>query len=188
MSMDSNIKDLSIRVAQEFERRPLLISNSGRFYCYFDDRWVTESNDVYGKNNFQFNENCGTNAEPRIKWQDNGILLGKGKKIKKLMFAGRANNQDLQDLELRVIVKYPTNASLWNTGINNNSQFQVQTLYSGNFKTAAMTGNMNTMMLREIDLGGYELPEHAMLCIYVKPVKSVFLTRYFFATYTFEIE
>jgi len=165
-----------------------LIHNQGRFTCFTDNRWTTDSDDNYGLNQFQFNENCGTGIEPIIEWEHMGILLPENRIIKNLKFAGKSNNNQVSDLEIRVVYKYPNPITNWKTGMDNDNEQTIDTLFSGNYLDATMTGNMNDFMLKEIDLGDFETPEIGMLCIYLRPVGTITATRYYRATYTYEIE
>lgn len=164
-----------------------IIPNSGRFYCYTNNRWVTDSDDNYGGNNFQFNENCGTGAEPLIEWEHMGILVPKNNVIKKLLFAGKSNNNQVTDLEIRIVIKTPNPISRWETGMDNDSEDSVQTLYSGFYKTSSMTAPMNDFMRREIDLNNFQVIEDSMLSIYLRPVGTITSTRYFRATWSWEL-
>lgn len=187
MSLATRITDLAVAVAQRFNSSTFLIPCSGRFYCYADLRWVTDSDDNYGPNYYQLNENCGLGVEPLIEWEHMGTYIPAGRRIRKLHFAGKSNNTQVLDLEMRVVIRKPSPITRWETGLDNDGEDVVQTLYTGNFKTAAMTGNSNDFLRRELDLGDVEVTEDSMVSIYVRPVGVLTATRYFRATWSWEV-
>ena len=99
-----------------------LINISGRFYCYTNNRWVTDSDDNYGSQYYQFNENCGTGLTPLIEWEHKGIIIPAGRKIKALHFAGDSNNSQITDLELYAVIRKPNPITKWETGMDGDGE------------------------------------------------------------------
>jgi len=147
---------------------------------------VTDSDDNYGPNYYQMNETCGTGVLPDIEWEHMGYLIPKGKYIKDLKFAGKSNNTQVTDLEVYVICRRPDPITRWDTGMDNDLEDVQDVLYSGLFKEIQHTGNMNDFMLKTIDIN-YLVPEDSMISIYLRPVGGITATRYYSATWTWQI-
>jgi len=162
------------------------ISGAGRFYCYSNRRWVTDSDDNYGSNLHQMNENCGTGTEPIIEWEHMGTLVQPGDVISKLHFSGKSNNNQVSDLEMRIVLKRPSNSSAWETGFDADGEVINEVIFSGNYKTAAMTGDMTDFMKRVIEFDPHVVEHQSMLSIYLRPIGTITGTRYFRATWNFE--
>jgi len=169
------------------EERSQLVSYSGRWYLYSDSRWVTESDDNYGSGYFQFTESGGTGSNPVYEWEHMGTLVPAGKIIKSLMLGCRANSTSITDIEFRIVCKTPAGSNTWYSGIDNDSEIQVQTLYDGRFVTPEMSGNMGDTRLRKIDLNNFEVQDDCQLCIYIKPIRYGSGTKYLYSNWTWEI-
>lgn len=178
-----------INGVQTFHKLPTrLIPNSGRFYLYNNNRWVTDSDDNYGTNYYQFNENCGTDADPLIEWEHKGIVIPPGKIIKALHFGGDCNVTLVQDLEIVLVLRTPNS---WETGLSADTDDTEIVLYRDFFLNPAVgtqfTGNLFSTHNRTIELD-QEVLDKSYLSIYLRPVGTFTGTRYFRSSYTWEIQ
>lgn len=167
-----------------------LLNNSGRFYLYTDNRWVTDSDDNYGLSYYQFNENCGTGVDPLIEWEHMGIFIPKGRTIKKLHFTCRANNVQVTDVEIYGLLRHPNPITRWESGMDNDSEDTVIELFRELFvenASPALNGNMADRRRRTFVLDT-EVPEDSYLSIYIKPVGTLTANRYLTTSYTWEVE
>jgi hypothetical protein len=168
------------------------VANSGRIYCYPDNRWITDSDDNYGRSYYQFAESGGSGVDPIIEWEHQGLLLEAGCTINKLLFSGMSNSAELLDLEIVAVLKKPNPITRWQTGMDNDNEDAHSIIYRNFFwnntetEQPAFSGNSNDLHLREIDIPA-ELglvTEPSMLCLYFKPVGVFLVNRYFRANYT----
>ncbi|MEL7428012.1 MAG: hypothetical protein AAFN81_33825 [Bacteroidota bacterium] len=162
------------------------IQGAARFYCYTNNRWVTDSDDNYGTNYHQANENGGTGATPIVEWEHLGNLISQGRTINRLKIVGHSNNLQITDMEIYIVAKFPDTDARWETGIDNDAEDVTDVLFQGNFKTPTMTGNMNDLMKRDIQIN-YTFPRDGFLSLYVRPVGTLTATRYWRATWVWEI-
>lgn len=160
------------------------ITNSGRFKCD-KNKWTTNSDDQFGENFYNFQEDCKKNAEPLYEWEHLGQVIPKGHKLRTLLFAAIASNNKAVDLDIRIVVRYPDPITRWETGINADNQQTIVELYNGLFSTVTMTGSMETLRKRNLDLGNYEMLEDGFLSIYLKSTGNGNSKVY--ASWTFEI-
>jgi hypothetical protein len=117
-----------------------------------------------------------------------GYFLPKGTKIKNLLLTGRTNSIQVTDLEIRIKVKQAATEARWDDGIWTDTHMTNQSLFSGNFRTPNMSTDMNDFRRRKIDLGDHVLAEDSFLSLYMKPVGTLSTTKYFMATWSYEIE
>lgn len=164
------------------------IHNSGRFYCYTNNRWVTDSDDNYGGNNHNFNENSGTAASPTIEWEHLGIPIKGGVTLKSLNMVGKANNNQVDDLEIVVALRKPSSPNSYQTGLDNDNEYETQEVYRGFWKNAVgnFLGAMSDKHAAFIDID-YQINEPCELSLYVRPVGNLAVTRYFSASWTWEL-
>lgn len=155
-----------------------LIETSGRIYCQTNNRWITDSDDNYGRQYYQWAEQAGTGVNPIAEWEHMGLLMPKGKKLRKLLIMARANNAQVTDFEISIMVRIPTPITRYKTGIDADSEMENIEVFRGNFVELGMTGNMQDRRLKEIDLGDYEIPENAQVSMYFKPIGALTGRRY----------
>ena len=163
-----------------------LITGSGRFYCHTDNRWVTESDDNYGNNHYQFEESGGTGAAPIVEWQHLGAIIPKGKKLKTLRFVCRANNTQVTNIQLYIICRRPNPITRWQSGMDADGEDTVDVLFNGNFADTSFSGNMGDLRMKVIDLNNFVVPEDSMVSIYLRPQGSLSSTRYLFSNWAWE--
>lgn len=168
-----------------------VITNSGRFYCYPDDRWVTDSDDNYGPSYYQFSESGGAGANPIIEWEHHGMYMPAGTTLHEFMLAGRANVTTVSELEMYIVAKRPPAASAWETGIDADGEVITDTIYRGMYWNNTdpgqntFSGGANDDHARKITGIDYLFTEDAYLSLYIKPTNTSTATRYFLSTYTY---
>jgi len=164
-----------------------IITNSGRFYLYENNRWVTDSDDSYGSNYHQMNENGGTGSIPVAEWEHLGIIVNKGDIIKELKFVCRTNSNEVTDIEFYIVNRVPTPITRWETGLDNDSEDVSTPIFQGNFVIPGMSGNMTDIRRRIMDIN-FQIPEDSFLSIYLRPVGDLDDTRYLYATWKWTIQ
>lgn len=174
-----------------FYNHPSIIHNSGRVYCYTDNRWVTDSDDNYGVNYYQFTESAGTGTNPNVEWEHKGVYLPAGTRISKIDFLGNSNNLEVTDLEISIMFRHPTSSTLWTTGINADSQMVNTEIHRDLFFQAANAvpftkSNTRYHHKRTIYLN-YTVPNDGFVSIYFKPVGAITATRYYRCAYSYSI-
>lgn len=170
---------------------PSYIHNSGRVYCYSDKRWVTDSDDNYGVNYYQFQESGTTSANPIIEWEHKGVLLNQGAVIRTIDIAGHSNSPEIEDMEILIAFRYPTNVSSWNTGFSTDATMTNVIIHRDFFYNAVssvpvFTGNSALLRKRKIFLN-YKAVADGFLSVYFKPVGINTVTRYWRCAYTYAI-
>ena len=161
-----------------------IIRNAGRFYVETNNRWITESDDVYGGNNQNFAESGGTGADPLVEWEHLGHILPAGTDLKQIYFDARANNSSVTDFEISVQLRKPSNPLAFTTGIDADGEMVNTEIYRGNFVELGWTGNMQDRRRKIIDLSGVgPLAEDQEISIYVKPIGVITARRYIYANY-----
>lgn len=164
----------------------LLINSSGRFYCYTDRRWVTDSDDLYGLNWFQRAESGGTGTNPIIEWEHMGIVIPAGYRIVRFCGIGRVNNNSVTGVQLRCILKKPNPITRYQTGFDNDSEVENQTLFDINFMNGN-DGRPNDRHGKEVSID-VDVTDMSELSLYMKPEGNITATRYFYLTYTYELQ
>lgn len=164
------------------------IANSGRFYSYTNARWVTDSDDNYGGNNFQLNESGGTGTNPIYEWEHLGILLPSGTTLKSLNFACRSNNNQTSDFRIQVVERKPIVGTGWQSGIDADGEMTNTVVYEDTWRNSvgSFSGNMNDLHGAIMPIN-HTLSDLAMVSIYIKPIETNSATRYILATWTWEI-
>lgn len=103
-----------------------LLSYTGRLYFYSDARWVTPNDANYGPAYYQWNETCGTAADPTIRPYRKGTWLKAGTKIKDITVGLRVNTNSttngIADVEFLFGIEYPTDPVRFLTGADNNNE------------------------------------------------------------------
>lgn len=167
---------------------PNIVHNSGRIYCYTDNRWITDSDDNYGVSYYQFSEPAGTGTDPIMGWEHKGVFVPKDMLLRKIDFIGNSNNTEVTDLEIMIVHRYPTNQADWNTGIASDNAMTNVTIHRDLFMAAttgiAFTGATNRHRRRSIFLN-YKVPQDGWISIYFKPVGTISATRYYRCAYTY---
>lgn len=167
---------------------------SGRFYCYADNRWISSSDDNYGSNYYQFAESGGKADNPILEWEHQGVIMDKGETVRRLTFNARMNNTEVEDLEIRVYARFPTNPDKWRTGLSGDANMTNELILSDMFMNPVDTpnwdlpfsGKTNTHHRRTINLD-YQMPADGWLSLYVKPVGTIKSTRYVMASFRYDI-
>jgi len=167
---------------------PSFIPASGRFYCYADLRWVTNSDDNYGITYYQHAESGLTGADPVYEWEHQGMQLPKGVHIKNLLFAGRTNNNQIADLEIVVVERSQINPNASESGWDNDNEMVNTVIYRDTWRNAVgtFTGAMNDRHRATIPIN-HTMSANSEISIYIKPQGTLTATRYFLASYTWEL-
>lgn len=164
-----------------------LILGSNRFYCYSDNRWVSNAVSTYGSNLPNAYFGCGTGVDPSISWQTIGHLIPKGKKIKKLGICSRSSSPEVTDFEISLSLMSPNSSNSWSGGIDSNSEVIVPEILRTNFWDPAWGGNLMDQHAAEYNINS-ETTDLSKLTICMKPVGTITATRYLYTTYYIEIE
>lgn len=171
------------------ESRSSFIKSSGRFHCFTNNRWVTESDDLFGSNNQNFNENSGNNATvPTLEWEHLGLLLPANVFIKNLHFMCRSNNNEVTDFTFYIVERRPTNIAAYQSGYDGDNEMTNTLIYNETWRNSvgSFTGNMNDMHYANIPIN-HTTTEIVQISIYVKPIGSISSTRYIYSNWTWEI-
>lgn len=192
----TDVESLAVRLAMTPANAEYMTSihSSGRFYMYTDNRWVTESDDNYGTNYYQFTESGGTGDNPLYEWEHQGTMIEQGERLRRLTVNIRANNNEVTDVQIRLMARYPTNAERWRTGLTGDANMTNDIILDDFFMNpsdivnwdTAYSGNMNTHHRRTINID-YQFPTDAWLSLYVRPVGTLTATRYLLTTYRYDI-
>lgn len=171
------------------ERRSSFIPRSGRFYCYTNNRWVTDSDDNYGTNYYQMNENCQTGPDPLIEWEHLGTVLPSGCTIKALHMIGRVNSNQVTDMEYFIVKRTPNPITRYGTGFDNDGEMTNTLITRGFWKSSipGYAGNMNDRHGMTLNLD-FDVNELSQISIYIRPVGTLTGNRYFTASWTWEIK
>ena len=164
-----------------------IIPCSGRLYLYSDRRWVTDSDDLYGPNYYQMTESGGTGSVPIAEWEHLGTVIPAGRKMHKLHFVCRANNPQVTDLDMRIIMRTPSPITRWETGLDNDAEDAETLLFSGTFTESGWSGNMQDLRKKEIDLGDVAVSDTSFVSIYIRGVGNLTGTRYLYSSWSWEI-
>lgn len=159
---------------RKFDTSP--IDFSGRYYMYADSRWVGTRN-TFGVSSDNHNQNHGTNAVPNTVWHSLGIgFLPQGTILHSLEFIGRANNEQVSDIEVHLskqganfdTVGYDTNTEALN------EEILAPTLLGTN------APNFFDMQKWTVDLNDYVLTEDRIIVFNCRPVRTGSGTRYWY--------
>lgn len=169
--------------------------NSGRAYCYADDRWVVDGDDNYGIGYYQFAESGLAGVNPVYEWEHQGHLVNKGDTLKRFSLSGRCTSTLVTDMQICVVFRTPTLESRFTSGYDNDGEMTNIEVYRDFFfnplnnivSGPAATGNTNDIHRRDISLD-FEFPANGFLTIYYKPVNTSTSSTYYFPhTYKFDI-
>ena len=179
------------------------IQATARWYFYADRRWVSGSDDNYGPLYVNNNESAGTGIDPIREWETQGFYLKAGTVIKTVTIIGRANNNDITDIEMYWRFRRPDPITRWDNGTGNgidndaeqvhdivHRDFWKTTLGTGPLGTAAgpvSTVAMNDQHRRIIEVD-YTCPTDGWFDMLMKPVGTNTATRYFYCTHLIECE
>lgn len=171
------------------DNRSSFITGSGRFHCQTNNRWTTESDDLYGSNTNNHNENCGTGTDPNVEWEHLGTLLPSGIFVNNLHFIARSNNTQVTDFEISIIEKKPIDINFYNIGFDADAEVVTSELYRGLWTSAIIgyAGNSNDMHAAVLNIN-HLLTDRAQISIYIKPVGNLSATRYIYASWSWEIK
>ena len=193
---DSEALAVRLNLVPEYADYMYTVQNSGRFYMYGDERWVTESDDNYGMSYYQFVENGGTGDNPVAEWEHQGTMIEQGERVKRFTMNARVNSNDITDWQIRLIARFPTNPTRWRTGLSGDANMTNVTLLDGLFMNPTdiinwdvpYSGNPNTHHRRTINVD-YQFPSDGWLSLYVRPRRAGTQTntRYLMATYRYDI-
>jgi hypothetical protein len=171
-----------------------LLRNSGRIYLYADLRWIAIHDDLYGSNYYQYDENAGTGVGPILEWEHNGVLIPSGYRLKRFFLLGRSNNTQVTNLQVCIKEVKPNPITRYATGINADAEVVDDIIFDGLFTDMVFnaTGQVfsNSFADKHMGIGdvNHDFVDTSELRLYIKPVGALTLTRYFYATWTFEFE
>jgi hypothetical protein len=189
-SDSNNIKTVTTQSVADLSR--FFIVNSGRVYCYTDNRWITDSDDVQGLNAINWNESGGTGVDPIVEWEHMGIFVPAGYTVVNFHLIGRANNNEVTDIELYICERKPNPITRWETGVDADGESTVTVLYRDLFENptgggSALTGNMNDRRRRTLAIN-HDVTEDAYISLYMKPTGTITATRYWYLNHTIELQ
>ena len=166
--------------------------NTGRFYLR-NHSWVTDGDDYYGTSYFQFSESGGAYELPIDEWEHQGCLVSAGDIVRRLTLSGRANVTGIDDIEIILLCRTPTDLDSWNDGIQNDAQMQSDIVFRDFFVNPQnekngppFGGNFKKIRRRTFDVN-FEVPKDGFLTLYLRPINSGNSQRYFYATYQLQI-
>lgn len=154
---------------------------------------MTWSNASYGPNYYQTTTSLGTGADPTFEWEDLGVWLPGGTKIKRIHIALRINNAEVTDLELYWALRGGDTAARWETGLDNDSEISVTDVYRGKFWNntdegqPTFSGNLQDIHRRTFDVNVIVPAGGAYLDQCMKPEGTLTTTRYGWWTSTIEV-
>jgi len=160
--------------------------NCGRVFCYSDNRWIASEDDNYGSSTENYAEPCGTGVDPIVEWEHGGMIMLAGESVENLQMIARVNNNEVTDMEIRVIIKYPNSSNSYDAGIDNDAEFTKETIYQGTWWEPGWTGNMNDRHKKLIEIN-HTFAQDCEIGIFFKPIRSSGTsTRYFYPTYRWD--
>ena len=156
---------------------PQVIQGGGRVYCYNDARWVTNSDDNYGTNYYQWAESGGTGDDPIQEFEHRGEYVRAGVILHELAIYGRLLDiNTVVDMEL--FISYTNPNGRWDgPGVDSDGEDIHTTLWRGFWKAGgvgvpAINHNLNDDTRRKIPLGNFIAPADGNVRIYFKPVNA----------------
>lgn len=150
----------------------LLQVNGGRVYMYLDKRWISVNDDNYGTSTENFNESAGTGAEPIIEWENQGFILYPGETVEDLDLISRINSVEVEDFEIRLILKTPLLPTGWTTGIDNDNEFSTTTLLSTTWNSDSSLVPTNDKRNRVFDIN-HTVASKSELVLLIKPIRAI---------------
>lgn len=192
---DLYVSDSTGATAHPLNKAPSLLEGSGRWYLNTNQRWVTQSDDNYGKAYYQFNESGGSGNDPIFEWEHKGTIIPAGRRVERLHLAGELNNNDalITDIEIVVAQRRPTDPAAWVNGFDNDGEMTNTILYRDMWYNPTLPGSVtllapgkNDTVGKTIEIG-LDVTEQSYLSIYVRPVGTNTSIRYWRTTWTWEI-
>jgi len=185
---------VNTKLMPELAQYAYAIQNSGRFYCYSDNRWITSGDDNYGSNYYQFAESGGTKTDPVIEWEQQGVMVARGETIRKFTINARANSNDVDDFQIQLVARYPKNSDKWRSGLTGDGNMTNEVIADDLFFDPVDTtnwdlpfsGNMNTFHRRTVSVD-YQFPTDGWLSLFIKPIGDISSTRYILSTFRYDI-
>lgn len=169
------LNQLNDRVSVLEDRRGNEIEQSGRIYCYDDERWVTSGDDNYGANFYQWQESGGTGNDPIQEWEHRGHIIREGTTIDNVILLCRILDiNTIADME--ILISFTDPQGRWyGAGIDNDAEDTHTELYRGFWRAGGggqdpRTVTLNDRYARIIDLGQFVAPADGELRFYFKPV------------------
>lgn len=149
----------------------------GRWYAEPGNPWTTFSTNQ-GPGNENFQTDSGTDAEPTFDWNHIGSIVRAGSRIKKILAFFRANNSELQGLNIRLVFKHAQGEQILT---NDNANYE--TIYQRNNLEVVANG----FATLEDEISEYTCPQNGFLLMYVQPIGSFTTTRYAYSSTSIEI-
>jgi len=179
----SNSNNSSNLVAQQ---------ESGRVYCYTDDRWVTSGDDLYGPAYFQWAENAGGGTNPVQEWEHQGIMVNAGSKYKKFSISLRTNAWDVTEMEVLISYRRPSSGNTYAGGyINSDGEMENTTIHRDFFyvPTNGVSYIFNSGVTNRRTFNfDFDIPDDGWITVYFKPTVTGSSTRYAYITMTHIID
>ena len=166
------------------------IQGAGRVLMATDNRWITDSDDIYGFNKEEFTDAAGTGSEPNIKWQTRGVPIPPNYRVKKIHLIGRTNSTQITNIDIRVYKRERSSGGS-NQGVDNNSEMNNTQIYSGQWfdSGTTYTGDSNDSFDKQITTSIHNSSASlSQVTMYFRPVGTLSSTRYFYMSYTMELE
>lgn len=171
-----------------------IYQNSGRFYCYTSNNWVTDGDDNYGNNYYQFAETGASGAVPVYEWEHQGLLVQKKTTLKQFIISGRMNATDIADIKFHLVFRYPTLETGFINGYDNDGEMSSEVIYDDYFfnpdneviSGQPFGGAINDIHRRDINLN-YTFNRDGFLSLYAKTLNTSTSTRYFLCSYRYDI-
>ena len=162
------------------------IKISGRAYCNANGNWVTPSSRFYGPNSFQFSEQAGSGADPLVEWENLGHFMKSGETIKDVSFSGVANNNEITDLRIAIVLSRPIAG--WEVGADNDAEMETVTLLN----TTLIAGSGITAQTTDITARTFSidhtLTEDYIMHVFYQAVGSFSAVRYYYTTLSIDVE
>ena len=171
---DLYVSDLTGTVAHPVNTG-LRVQDSYRVHLVSDSRWSTESDDQFGTNTQNANENAGTAAEPNYEWEHMGQFIRAGQRVKSVDMIGRISDRNNQsDLRLIGVFRNPTSATAWQDGVDSDNEMTVTELFRDHWINATGAGqvpftNAVNDQYKRTFVFDFVAPVDGWLSIYHKP-------------------
>ena len=178
-ALNQEVSDDGLTNVSTIVQKPSYSHVSGRYYMYSSGLWVTESDDNYGTSYYQFFESAGLSSEPIYEWEHHGTFYKAGTTIKDFTLTGRASSDQVTDIEIRLVAKYPNDPDAWRTGFTGDSSMSTKILFKGKYSDMGVdVGPKNLVTKGCIELNQV-LDQDSYVCMYIRRVGTLTGTRYF---------
>ena len=159
---------------------------SGRLYCYTDNRWVTSGDEDVGTNYYLWQESGGTGADPIQEWEHQGILVNAGSTYRRFTISLSSNSTQVTDIEILISYRKPNANNTYAGGdVDADAEMENTTIYRDNFYNpssgVAYNSSSLTMNRRTIDLD-FDMPDDGWVTVYFRPIGSITNTRFVYTT------